>query len=242
MHRLSLCAVPLMLATVLCHGDDKAKPAQGANDWPQWRGSGRDAKSPEKGLLQEWPKDGPKLIWKAEGLGENFVTPTVAAGRIFVMGNEPERARRGYVIDLAEGTPRPVTPEGRRRGMLSPDGRFLLARTGEGDWTLYSLEQGSPRAAIGLRPAEEPTQWSDDSRTIYVHGADRLEPGETTFTTKLFRLDPWTGARELWKEISPASTTTGGGIGNVLFAAGGRICVYTRYRHSSELFVVEGLE
>ncbi len=40
-----------------------------ANDWPQWQGPDRNAVSKEKGLLQEWPKDGPPLTWKAKGLG-----------------------------------------------------------------------------------------------------------------------------------------------------------------------------
>ena len=32
-----------------------------AADWPQWRGPNRDGVSQETGLLQEWPKEGPKL-------------------------------------------------------------------------------------------------------------------------------------------------------------------------------------
>ena len=40
-----------------------------AEDWPQWRGPNRDGLSPDTGLLQEWPKDGPKLVWEAKGAG-----------------------------------------------------------------------------------------------------------------------------------------------------------------------------
>ncbi len=61
----------------------KAKPF----DWPQWQGRDRTAATVETGLLQEWPKDGPPLAWQIKGLGEGFSTPTVAAGRIFSMGN-----------------------------------------------------------------------------------------------------------------------------------------------------------
>jgi outer membrane protein assembly factor BamB len=32
--------------------------ATSAADWPQWRGPNRDGVSPEKGLLQQWPKEG----------------------------------------------------------------------------------------------------------------------------------------------------------------------------------------
>ena len=38
-----------------------------ASDWTQWQGPDRNAVSRETGLLQEWPKDGPPLAWKANG-------------------------------------------------------------------------------------------------------------------------------------------------------------------------------
>ena len=36
-------------------------------DWPQWQGPDRNAISKERGLLKEWPKDGPPLAWKMQG-------------------------------------------------------------------------------------------------------------------------------------------------------------------------------
>ena len=59
----------------------------GAADWPQWRGPNRDGKSADTGLLKEWPKDGPSLAWKISGLGGGYSAPSIAAGRIFGMGN-----------------------------------------------------------------------------------------------------------------------------------------------------------
>src|SRR6516225_9727997 len=58
----------------------------GPGDWPGWRGTARTGVSAETGLLKEWPKDGPKLLWKATGLGGGYSTPSVAGGRIFTMG------------------------------------------------------------------------------------------------------------------------------------------------------------
>jgi outer membrane protein assembly factor BamB len=52
-------------------------------DWPQWRGPRRDAVCTETGLLPQWPKDGPPLVWKQKGLGGGYSTPSVAAGRIY---------------------------------------------------------------------------------------------------------------------------------------------------------------
>ena len=56
-------------------------------DWPGWRGPERTGVSAETGLLKQWPKGGPKLLWKATGLGAGYSTPSVAGGRLFTMGS-----------------------------------------------------------------------------------------------------------------------------------------------------------
>ena len=53
-----------------------AVPLQ-ANDWPQWRGPQRNGISQETGLLKEWPKEGPKLLWKVADIGSGYSTPAV---------------------------------------------------------------------------------------------------------------------------------------------------------------------
>jgi len=55
--------------------------------WPQWRGIFRDGRSAEKGLLGEWPDEGPSLVWKAEGLGYGYSAPIITGGRIYVGGD-----------------------------------------------------------------------------------------------------------------------------------------------------------
>src|SRR5262249_9762242 len=71
------------LAVLTAPAADAPKP--GAFDWPQWQGQDRTAVSKEKGLLKEWPKGGPKLLWSVKALGGGYSTPSVAAGRIFGM-------------------------------------------------------------------------------------------------------------------------------------------------------------
>jgi len=70
-----------------------------AADWPQWRGSERNGKSPETGLLQEWPEGGPSLAWRASGLGVGYSSLSVADGRIFTMGDLGEDQ---YVMALKQ--------------------------------------------------------------------------------------------------------------------------------------------
>jgi len=59
-----------------------------AADFPQWRGPHRDGHSPETGLLQEWPKEGPKLVWRVEDIGAGYSTPSIVGDRIFLLSNQ----------------------------------------------------------------------------------------------------------------------------------------------------------
>ena len=55
-------------------------------DWPNWHGSDRTNKSKETGLLKQWPKEGPKLLWTASGLGEGYSGVSTANGIIYTAG------------------------------------------------------------------------------------------------------------------------------------------------------------
>jgi len=70
---LSLC---LILAVEVCFGDE----------WPQFRGSNRDGKSAETGLMKKWPEGGPKLLWFVEGLGIGFSSVAVVSGCVYTTG------------------------------------------------------------------------------------------------------------------------------------------------------------
>src|SRR5438477_9850490 len=63
--------------------------AEGA-DWPQWRGSNRDGICSETGLLKQWPSGGPRLLWKANGLGSGYSTLAIAGDRIFTVGERED--------------------------------------------------------------------------------------------------------------------------------------------------------
>jgi Tol biopolymer transport system component len=162
--------------------------------------------------------------------------------RFWFLAEDASHKRRVWVEDLGGGKPRAITPPGAGGVLLSGDGRFLSARASDGDWTLYSTETTETHKVLGLLPGDEPIQWTADGKFIYVRSADELRPGEPTGSTRVYRLDPRTGRRELWKEIRPVNPSSGGGIGTILFSADGKTCVYTHHRYSSELFLVEGLK
>jgi outer membrane protein assembly factor BamB len=61
------------------------------DDWPGFRGANRDGICRETGLLKEWPKDGPKLLWKVTGLGIGNSTPSVVGNVLYVMGQKDDK-------------------------------------------------------------------------------------------------------------------------------------------------------
>jgi outer membrane protein assembly factor BamB len=68
----------------------KDEPQQSAaaqkQDWPQWQGPNRDNISDETGLAKEWPADGPKMCWSANGIGHGYSSAAIADGRIYTTG------------------------------------------------------------------------------------------------------------------------------------------------------------
>jgi outer membrane protein assembly factor BamB len=77
----------------------QAPPCQ----WPQFHGPHRDNLSTETGLLKRWPEGGPRLIWKAAGIGHGFATVSVADGRIYTAGNIDGRTVI-TALDMAGGS------------------------------------------------------------------------------------------------------------------------------------------
>ena len=57
-----------------------------AADWPCWRGQYRDGICRETGLLEEWPEEGPKLLWKTQELGIGFSGPAIVGSMLYTMG------------------------------------------------------------------------------------------------------------------------------------------------------------
>lgn len=67
-------------------------------DWPGFHGPRRDSICRERGLLRQWPKEGPKLLWSLKGLGRGLSSVSIAGGRIFTTGDRPvEGGERGAV-------------------------------------------------------------------------------------------------------------------------------------------------
>jgi outer membrane protein assembly factor BamB len=82
-----------------------------AFDWPQWRGARRDDRSPETGLLKEWPADGPKRLWIYDKAGKGYSGPSIVNGRLFTLGAR-EQDEMLICLDAATGEEKWASPIG----------------------------------------------------------------------------------------------------------------------------------
>jgi outer membrane protein assembly factor BamB len=65
-----------------------------ADDWPQWLGPERDGVWREKGLLETFPKSGPKVLWRVP-IHDGYGGPAVVGDRVYVMERERPKGEDG---------------------------------------------------------------------------------------------------------------------------------------------------
>ncbi len=217
-------------------------PMLTAADWPQFRGPNRDGVAPDKGLLNEWPEGGPKLLWKSDFVGQRGYSSVAVAGDLVVtMGDV-----------AAEG----AEPKGKKGGGNATSTVFALDRkTGKQKWKfgigpggasypgprstptidlagkmIYALSQNGTLVALDFNGKEV---WRKDYKKDYggwcgawsyaesvLIDGDRLicTPGGDKAT--MLALDKKTG-KEIWKGVVGYSGDGAGYSSIVISNAGG---------------------
>jgi eukaryotic-like serine/threonine-protein kinase len=131
---------------------------------------------------------------------------------------------RSFVQDVNTGEVHPLTEEATVALRVSPDGKSVITLQPDQLYYIQPLYGGEPKPVPGLEPDDEPIQWSDNGRAVYVIG-----PGE--FATKIYRVDLATGNRREWKDIDPPTKVGLVGLelnpGGILITPDGKVCVYT---------------
>jgi len=106
------------------------------------------------GLLDSWPREGPGLLWKYEGLGKGFGGPLVSTDGIFINAEEEGNS---YTVCLDHnGTFRWRSPNGREfmgfdfsasypgtRSTPSAMGRYVYAASGTGHLSCFESHTGN---------------------------------------------------------------------------------------------------
>ena len=139
-----------------------------AADWPQWLGPGRDAVWREDGILDAFPKEGPKLRWRAP-VGGGYSGPAVAQGRVFVMDRIAELIDPAKAKVLHEG--QPPRNENFLRKLLPGQERLQCLDEATGR-VLWTQQWDCPYTTVGtyaIGPRATPTV---DGDRVYALGAE----------------------------------------------------------------------
>lgn len=123
-----------------------------AEDWAQWRGPGRDARSNEKGLLESWPESGPPLAWRVDGVGGGFASLAISDGTIYTLGDFGDGS---YVVAISEqnGSPRWKTRIGESGGHRKYPGPRSTP-TVDGD-QVFALNQHADLVCLDAQTGKE---------------------------------------------------------------------------------------
>lgn len=124
--------------------------AAGQADWPQWLGPQRDGKSPDKGLLKEWPADGPPRLWQNSDIGVGFSGVAVANGTVYITGDQDGKMTL-FALDLDGKLKWKVAHDNAwtanhpgARATPTIDGNNLYIMSGHGLLGCYDAKTGKP--------------------------------------------------------------------------------------------------
>lgn len=185
-----------------------------AVDWPQWRGPERTGISKERGLMQEWPKNGPALRWRIDTAGGGYGTAAVASGMLFVIGNkgvEDEFVRAFsttngklvWTVRLGKvGNPDQQPPYPSSRSTPTVEGDTLYAQSSDGDLVSLETSTGKLKWRKSLRSdfGGAPGKWAYAESPLIDGDTLVVTPGGPTAT--LVALNKKTAA-VIWKSAVP---------------------------------------
>jgi serine/threonine protein kinase len=158
--------------------------------------------------------------------------------QILFVGNEPGHGGRIYLMDVPQGQPHPITPEGvgvvSYTRFVSPNGQSFLGLDAEGNSGIYSVQSGEGKPVQGLNPGEIAFGWTGDGRSVYVY--------RPAVPALVYRVELGTGRRQLWKQLNPPDPTGINYIRPPHISADGKAYAYNYNRVLSSLYLVDGLK
>ena len=158
---------------------------------------------------------------------------------LLAVGIEPGHGGRDYLIDISTGASKPITPEGVRGIVLSPDGKSIPVVTPDGGRGIFSLADSSIHPVPAFPAKYTIIDWTPDGQSLYVVPpfTGRAQP----IFVSLFNLQ--TGKLQPWKTFGQDAVGSGANLVVGLRLSGdGNAYAYLYDRVLSEAYVVKGLK
>ena len=212
--------------------------ALSAADWPQWRGPERTGISSETGLLKQWPKDGPPLLWKATDLGNGYSTPSIAHGFVYLLSNRGDK-EHALALDAKNGKQvwtSPIGKVGKNQGPQYPgtrstptvDGEQVYCLGSDGDLVCLDRASGKERWRKNLRTdfGGVPGMWAYSESPLIDGDVLVCTPGGST--AALAALNKMTGDT-IWKTSIPGGDKAA--YASIIIAHAGDTKLYVQFLH-----------
>lgn len=197
-----------------------ARMGASTSDWPQWRGPERNGTSKERGLLKQWPKDGPKLVWQVNDIGDGYSTPVVVGKRIYVMSNRGMDYEFVQALSTQDGKPVWTTrvgnvgnpnqnpPYPKARSTPTVDGNLIFVLGSDGDLACLDAKSGKIRWQKNIRKefGGQPGEWAYAESPLIDGDVVVVTPGGAEAT--MVALNKKTGA-VIWKSAIPGGEPAG---------------------------------
>ncbi|MGB0118233.1 MAG: protein kinase [Terriglobales bacterium] len=157
--------------------------------------------------------------------------------RLLAFGIEAGHGGRDYLIDLASGNSKPITPEGFSGWQISPDGTSMTVRGPDGKWGIWPLEGSASHPIPGLDASYSVIGWTPGGESVYVIP----NRGRAT-VAKVSRVNIQSGQIEPWRTFGEETGAGGATIGVPHLSGDGTAYAYLYDRILSEAYVVRGLK
>ena len=184
-----------------------------ANDWPQFRGPGRDGLSSETGLLKQWPTAGPSQLWVRHDVGSGFSAPAAVGDRLYLLANEGMESEYVRALSAVDGKtlwstrigrvgPNDAPPRPAARSTPTIVGDLIYALGSDGDLACLRRDDGSVKWTVSLRSQfnGRPGSWAYSESPLVERGRVIVTPGGAEAT--VVALDATTG-RAHWTSAVP---------------------------------------
>lgn len=205
-------------------------------DWAQWRGPQRSGVSAETGLADQWPQEGPRLVWQVNAIGDGYGSPAIVGERIYLLSNEGIENEFVQALDVKDGrqiwaqrignvgNPDQQPPFPAARSTPTIDGELLYAFSSDGDLACLETATGRIRWQKNVRReyGGRPGTWAYAESPLVDGDVVVVSPGGGDAT--IVALNKMTGEL-IWKCAvpSPGSEPEAAGYASaIVVEAGGR--------------------
>jgi len=166
----------------------------------------------------------------------SFVSWMPGGKEFIFQARDAHGGRRGYRVSLDGGPVRPLTNQKGTQlwNRISPDGRLVVQQIIDDANTapqnvILDLSTGRTRPAP-IEQDEAPAEWDQDGRHIFV-----VRQGERSAT--IFRVDAFTGHREVWKQVQPADLAGILSLSHFYVTPSANAYAYSAARILSQLYI-----